>query len=146
MPILDFRLIALTASLSLCAAGAAAAQEPAPATVPAPPAAAQATAAPAPRRDRNRITAEEFAGRTESDALSFIRKERPQWLRARGQLSGMPDHQLWVYRYDAKIGGVETLRDVALSEVLEIHYLDMIAATTRFGRDHPMGAIVLITR
>jgi hypothetical protein len=146
MPILASRRIALAASLSFCAAGAASAQGTAPATVPAPPAAAQATAAPAPRRDRNKITAEELAGRIESNALSFIRKERPQWLRARGQLSGMPDHHLWVYRYDAKIGGVETLRDVALSEVLEIHYLDMIAATTRFGRDHPMGAIVLITR
>jgi hypothetical protein len=146
MPILNVRRIALATSLSLCAAGAAAAQEAPPATVPAPPAAAQATAAPAPRRDRNKITAAELAGRTETDALSFIRKERPQWLRARGQLSGMPDHQLWVYRYDAKIGGVETLRDIALSEVLEIHYLDGVAATTRYGRDHPMGAIVLITR
>jgi hypothetical protein len=146
MPILDSRRIALAASLSLCVAGAAAAQEAPPATVPAPQAAAQTTAAPAPRRDRNKITAEEFAGRTETDALSFIKKERPQWLRGRGHLSIQPGHQVWVYRYGAQIGGVDTLRDVALSEVLEIHYLDGSAATTRFGRDHGMGAIVLITR
>ncbi len=146
MPILNFRRIVLASSLSLCAAGAAAAQEPPPATVPAPPAAAQTTAAPAPRRDRSKITAEELAGRTETDALSFIRKERPHWLRFRGQFSGLPNQQLWVYRYGAKIGSVDTLRGVALSEVIEIQYLDGSAATTRFGRDHVAGAILLTTR
>jgi hypothetical protein len=54
--------------------------------------------------------------------------------------------QVWVYRYGAKIGGVGALRNVALTEVREIQYLDGSAATARFGPDHGSGAIVLITR
>ncbi|HEX8212367.1 MAG TPA: hypothetical protein VF584_19485 [Longimicrobium sp.] len=157
MPILDVRRIALAASLSLCAVGAAAAQEGAPAApsagapaaVSAPPAAAQTAAAPAaraPRRDRNKVTEEELAGRTESDTYSFIQKARPQWLRVRGQSSMSISEQVWVYRYGAKIGGVGALRNVALSEVREIQYLDGSAATARFGPDHGSGAILLITR
>jgi len=157
MPILDIRRIALAASLSLCAAGAAAAQEAAPAapsagapaTVSAPPAAAQADAAPAaraPRRDRNKIVEEEITKGTEADAFSFIQKTRPQWLRVRGQASLSLSEQVWVYRYGAKIGGVGALRNVALSEVREIQYLDGSAATARFGADHGSGAILLITR
>ncbi|HEY0151666.1 MAG TPA: hypothetical protein VGB92_06705 [Longimicrobium sp.] len=160
MPILDVRRIALAASISLCAAGAAAAQEGAPAapaapsagapaTVSAPPAAAPAAAAPAaraPRRDRNKITEEELTGGTEVDAYAFIQKTRPQWLRVRGQASLSLSEQVWVYRYGAKIGGVGALRNVALSEVREIQYLDGSAATARFGADHGSGAILLITR
>ena len=151
MPILDVRRIALAASLSLCAGGAAAAQEAAPAAPSAstPPAVAQTAAAPAahaPRRDRNKVTEEELAGRTEPDAYSFIQKAHPQWLRVRGQSSMSLSEQVWVYRYGAKIGGVGALRNVALSEVREMQYLDGSAATARFGPDHGSGAIVLITR
>ena len=154
MPILDIRRIALAASLSLCGAGAAAAQEAAPSAgappaVAAAPAAAQTAAAPAaraPRRDRNKITEEELAGRTEADAHSFIQKTRSQWLRVRGQSSMSLNEQVWVYRYGAKIGGVGALRNVPLSEVREIQYLDGSAATARFGADHGAGAILLITR
>ncbi|HEX8675513.1 MAG TPA: hypothetical protein VF710_26715 [Longimicrobium sp.] len=156
MPILDVRRIALAASISLCAAGAAAAQESAPAApsagapavVSAPPAAqtAAAPAARAPRRDRNKVTEEELAGRTEPDAYSFIQKAHPQWLRVRGQSSMSLSEQVWVYRYGAKIGGVGALRNVALTEVREIQYLDGSAATARFGPDHGSGAIVLTTR
>jgi hypothetical protein len=154
MPILDLRRVALAASLSLCAAGAAAAQAAptaapaAAATVTAPPAAAQEAAAPAraPRRDRNKIVEEEITGRTEADAFSFIQKTRPQWLRVRGQSSMSLSEQVWVYRYGAKIGGVGALRNVALTEVREIQYLDGSAATARFGPDHGSGAILLITR
>ncbi len=153
MPILDLRRIALAASLSLCAAGAAAAQTAAPAapapTVASAPPAAQEAAAPAPRaprRDRNKITEDEITKSTEVDAFSFIQKARPQWLRVRGQASLSLSEQVWVYRYGSKIGGVGALRNVALSEVREIQYLDGSAATARFGADHGSGAILLITR
>lgn len=154
MTILDFRRLAVAASFSLVAATAVSAQEStaAPATQPAAPTAAPA-AAPAPaeaprrtRRDRNKITAEELAERTEADLFSYLQGARPQWLRARGKGSINLNEQVWVYRDGVRIGGVAALRGIRPSEVREVQHMDGTQATQRYGLEHGAGAIFVVSR
>lgn len=152
MNLFDFRRVTLAASFSLAAATAVSAQEstatPPPAPAAAPAAAPEQAAAPAarrPRRDRNKITAEELAGRTEADLLSYLQGARPQWLRVRGKGSINLSEEVWVYRDGVKIGGVGALRQIRTNEIREIQYMDGPQATQRYGLDHGAGAIFVLT-
>lgn len=157
MKILDVRRLALAASFSVAAATAVSAQDstavaatpaaPAPAAAPAAaPVKAEAPAARRPRRDRNKISAEELAERTEADLLSYLQGARPQWLRARGKGSINLNEQVWVYRDGIKIGGVGALRQIRTADIREIQHMEGTAATQRYGLDHGAGAIFVLTR
>jgi hypothetical protein len=156
MDIFRFRRLTLATSLSLAAATAVSAQESTatPATPPSAPAATPAAepaktgalAARRPRRDRNKITAEELAGRTEADLFSYLQGARPQWLRARGKGSINLNEQVWVYRDGVKIGGVGALRQIRMNEIREIQHMEGTQATQRYGLDHGAGAIFVLTR
>jgi len=120
------------------------------------PAAAQtdsaATTTPAPaahraHRDRNLLTPEDWAGRSEDNAYALIRTLRPAWLRgARGATSNGEQAGVVIYRDGAKLGGESELRGIATVQIREIRYFDAIAATQRFGVDHSAGAIVITTQ
>jgi hypothetical protein len=154
MKLYDIRRLTLAASFSLAAATAVSAQEstaapaaPAPAAAPAAaPVQAEAPEARRPRRDRSKITAEELAGRTEADLLSYLQGSRPQWLRVRGKGSINMSEQVWVYRDGVKIGGVGALRQIRTNEIREIQHMDGPQATQRYGLDHGAGAIFVLTR
>jgi hypothetical protein len=148
MPVFSLRAFMAAASLSLCAAGTASAQGSppsggaAPAVSPAP----AATPAPrAPRRDRNRLTREDLAARTESDLLALLQGARPAWLRARGQVSitTQEPEQVWVYRDGIRMGGVQALEQMRPGEVREIEFLPGHEATQRYGLDHGAGVILV---
>jgi hypothetical protein len=72
-------------------------------------------------------------------------------LRVRGgagsaSLSGNSSYQIQVYLGGAKIGTLDALRDISVSTVREIRYLDAAEATQRYGTGNSGGAIVLTPR
>lgn len=81
-------------------------------------------------------------------AWDAVRRFRPLWLRpGRGQDTFSQDRGLIrVYVDDVFMGGPEVLRDEDVREIEEIRYLDSRQATTRFGSDHPSGAIMIMLR
>lgn len=78
-------------------------------------------------------------------AWDAVRRFRPLWLRtARGQDTFSADRgTIRVYVDDVFMGGPEILRDEDARDIQEIRYLDSRQATTRFGTDHPSGAIMI---
>jgi hypothetical protein len=76
-----------------------------------------------------------------------IRRLRPAWLRPRGQavLTGPDRESLRVYLDRQIFGDIESLTNLMVRDVREIRYLDARQATLRFGTDHTLGAIVVIT-
>jgi hypothetical protein len=51
-----------------------------------------------------------------------------------------------VYVNEARVGGLERLRDYAPRDLSEVRYLDATQATQRFGTGHRSGAIMVYMR
>ncbi len=96
----------------------------------------------------NRISQEEIARSTATDALELIRQLRPRWLRSRGTMSfereeagyarvvidGLPPRSL------------DALQAVPTVAILEIRYLDAREATMLYGTGFPGGVIAITTK
>jgi len=96
-----------------------------------------------PSRSRNFIPREEISGAVSGTALDAVRTLRPTWLVKRGPQSISHEADIWVYLGRARLGGVESLREIAAANVAWMEFLDPAAATYRFGAGHPHGAIVV---
>jgi hypothetical protein len=96
----------------------------------------------APRASRDLITREEISASPVTTAYEAVERLRPEFLRpTRG--GGLPR----VYINDSSSGGVEILRSIRADNVLEIRFLDAVAANLRFGLNNSNGAItVQLTR
>jgi hypothetical protein len=99
--------------------------------------------------ERNRITGEQLARVTASNAYEAIRQLQPQWLDTRGVISssstGAPTYAT-VYQDGSRIGDIEYLRTVNINVLAEIRYLPPGEASTRFGMGHDRGVIELISK
>lgn len=98
-------------------------------------------------KQRNLITAEEFATLNVMDAYEVVEKLRPEFLRSRGVgslRSRQPDLPV-VYIDGVRAGGLGELRRVPRTVLAEISYLAAADATTRYGIDHVGGAILVVT-
>lgn len=101
---------------------------------------------PAPKQ-RNLITAEEFASLNVLDAYEVVERLRPEFLRSRGvssMRSRTPDLPV-VYVDGVRAGGLSELRRVPCTVLAQISYLAAADATTRYGLDHAGGAILVVT-
>ncbi len=98
-----------------------------------------------PSRSRNFIPQEEISGAVSGTgtALDAVRVLRPIWLVKRGPQSISYEADIWVYVGTARLGGVESLREIAAANVAWMEFLDPAAATNRYGAGHPYGAIVV---
>ncbi len=100
-----------------------------------------------PTRDRNVLTADELQRVPVETVYDSIQRLRPEFLRARGQVSlesrtaSLPV----VYVDDIRLGGPDALRTVRIADVHEIRYLSASDATTRYGTGHPGGVIAVVT-
>lgn len=97
----------------------------------------------APGRGNSRLlTAEEIQANPSTNLFEVVQQLRPAWLTAKyqGGTRGYPT----VYIGSQRSGGLEFLRSVETSNVLEVHYFDPLDAASRFGRDVPFGAIQII--
>ena len=109
--------------------------------------ASQARRADAAPSSRNTLTAEEMLRAGYPDAFMTVQSLRPSWLRARGTTSfSRTASSIKVYLDDSLLGGPESLRSITMRSISTIRYLDGLQASERWGLDHSMGAIVVVTR
>jgi hypothetical protein len=93
-----------------------------------------------------RITAEALEAVNVQDAFMAVQRLRPQWLRSRGPTSINRSEALAVFLDNARMGGVEQLRNIPVSSIESIEYLDASEATQRWGTGYTRGAILVTTR
>lgn len=93
------------------------------------------------------ITREELEKSVYTNAYDAVRQLRPHWSAAARLRSGAEREAageagvIIVYLDGIRMGDTESLRQVELTEVIEIRYFDAREATNRFGTGHPAGAI-----
>ena len=97
---------------------------------------------------RNTLTAEEMMKAGYPDAFMTVQSLRPNWLRTHGATSFTVrnNSSIKVYLDDSLLGGPEALRSITMRSISSIRYLDGLQASERWGLDHSMGAIVVVTR
>jgi hypothetical protein len=100
-----------------------------------------------PPSTRNTLTAEEMQKAGFPDAFTTVQSLRPNWLRTHGTTSfSRSANAIKVYLDDSLLGGPESLRSITMRSISTIRYLDGLQASERWGLDHSMGAIVVVTR
>jgi len=99
------------------------------------------------RAHPNQITGEEIASIHLSTALDVVQSLRPNWLRERGPVSirNRQGSEVIVYLDGARLGGMDSLRQIRVSSVASMEYLNSSEATFRFGTNHVGGAILVRT-
>ena len=100
------------------------------------------------RHQANRITPEEIQQVQHRNVLDLVQVLRPHWIRSRGPASFTDPtaDQVVVYVDGTRAGGAEFLRQIRVSNVALIEYLNASSASTRYGVDHGGGAILVTTR
>lgn len=108
---------------------------------------ASSEAAPLRHPDPRVVLLPEIRTSGEANAYQLVETHRPLWLHRRGPESVLPevDGDVVVYLNDARMGGRNALREIPLTVVGAIRFLDAAQANFRFGRSHPYGAIVIST-
>ena len=86
-------------------------------------------------------------GEADATAYELIQRLRPNWLRARGQVSlGSPEASYaLVYMNDVLFGGLMTLHQIRPSQIQRIEFVRGIDASIRWGTGHTAGAIHILT-
>ena len=103
---------------------------------------APAEAAPRPRRRRDVIAQDELATSKASNALHAIEQLRAGWLRGSGSIHSGGSEVVQFYVAGQR-GSAATLRELSVSAVRSIQYLEPAQASARFGPGHTEGAIVV---
>jgi hypothetical protein len=117
-------------------------------------AAGSACASSAPARDGGRarrpdpdvITQAQLRDGRFINVYEAVAALHSNWLQTRGPDSFQTPSQVWVYMDNVRLGGVETLRQIAPPSIAYVRRYDGRAATSRWGLDHGQGVIFLSTR
>lgn len=109
---------------------------------------ASGAGAGAPKPSANRLTASELAHTGASDLYSAVQQLRPQWLVVRGgvDLRGQQAAIGVIVDGVRQSGGVDVLRNMPLTDVQEVSFLSARDATTKYGTNMTVGAIVVVTK
>ncbi|HEX7048569.1 MAG TPA: TonB-dependent receptor plug domain-containing protein [Longimicrobiales bacterium] len=97
---------------------------------------------------RDVLTAAEISEHPDiRNAYDAVQRLRPLFLRQRGQTSirNYGADQIKVYVDGVQAGGIEFLRQINITAVKVIRYLDARDATTRYGPGHAGGVIEVTT-
>jgi len=98
------------------------------------------------------LTAEEIATTTAQNAYDAISLRRPFFLKSRGTRSlreapvGQTVEYPVVFLDRMYFGELESLKNIPVSTIDEIRYLDFNAATMQFGTGHSGGIILILTK
>jgi hypothetical protein len=98
------------------------------------------------------LTAEEIATTTALNAYEAISLRRPFFLKSRGPRSlrepaaGQTVEYPVVYLDRMYYGDLSSLRNISVTTIEEIRYLDFNAATLQFGTGHSGGIILILTK
>ena len=103
-------------------------------------------ASPGIHPDHNLLTEQQLREHHFVTAYEAVAALRSSWLETRGPDSFTSPSQVLVYLDESRLGGVETLRALPMTNVLSIRYIDGIAASARWGLDHGQGVILVSTR
>lgn len=104
-----------------------------------------ATDVPSARYARDVIGPEEIAAvEPQTTAEQLIRRLRPHWLQGRGPVGVREEPPIPIYVNDQR--AQDALHRYTAGDLLEIRFLNAMAATQRFGTGHTSGAILIITR
>lgn len=102
---------------------------------------------PSPRPDRTVITRAEFAGHQFETAYDAVYALRRNWLANRevdDTFTKASERQ--VYLDNARLGGLDQLREIRATEIVSITYVDGIQAHARWGMGHDAGVLVVKVR
>ena len=102
--------------------------------------------ASATRTNTSVIDREEISDANVENVYDLVRARRPAWLRTRGNQTLQNDIGIVVYLDQARVGGVESMRQIHPQDVASVTFLDAAAANFRFGQGHLHGAIVVSMR
>lgn len=104
------------------------------------------TGAAAPDSSADVITVAEIKRSVAPNAYELVSALRPRWLheRATGIATGPEEVRVYVDRLG--LGGIEVLRQLNVTNLAGLQYLDGNTATQRFGTGHGGGAILVTTK
>ena len=97
------------------------------------------------RPDRDIISQAQIQEHGFINAYDAVESLRSTWLRTRGTNSLNTPTEVLVYIDDNRLGGVQTLKQVTTSQILQIRFVDGLTATARWGLDHGQGVILVVT-
>ena len=97
------------------------------------------------RVDRSLITADQIQERGFRTAYEAVEGLRATWLKER------PDgltvqREIQVYLDNSRLGGVQMLRQISTPQIASIRFIDAATAINRWGVDHGLGVIMVISR
>lgn len=100
-----------------------------------------------PRRSSDTITREEIRAGQFTNLFDLVQSRRFRWLQARGTDSiNQTPGEVQVLLDGQRLGGVQTLRSLAPSDVTSIQFVDPVAAAARWGLGYAHGAILVSMR
>jgi hypothetical protein len=99
--------------------------------------------AAAPRPVRNVLTVVDLARTGSSDLYSAVQRLRPEWLVVRGgvDLQGQQAAIAIIMDGLRQNGSVELMRNIPVTDVQEVRFLNARDATTKYGTNMTVGAI-----
>ncbi len=102
--------------------------------------------------NRSIISGEELTNSHETSLYTAIQRLRPDWLRTRGPSSisaGRSGNQdpdaVNVYQDLQKLGSVDVLRSMSLTQATSLKFYSASEAQLRFGTGNPNGVIQILT-
>ena len=99
------------------------------------------------RRGGDTITRDEIQAGQFSNVFDLVQARRFRWLQARGTDSiNQTPGEVQVLLDGTRLGGVQTLRSLAPSDVTSIQFVDPVAAAARWGLGYAHGAILVSMR
>lgn len=98
--------------------------------------------------NRNRISGGELAATNSQMVYEALELIRPEWLRGRGpvSLTDATEARPNVYMNGTRMGDLDYLREVYVTDVAELRYWPAGEAGARFGMGNPRGVIEIIQR
>lgn len=97
------------------------------------------------RTGRDIITADQIQQGGFRNAHEAVEALRATWLKERPDGLTVP-RQIQVYLDNSRLGGVEMLRQISAQQIASIRYIDAATAVNRWGVDHGLGVIMVISR
>jgi hypothetical protein len=98
-----------------------------------------------PHTSRDVLTREDLRASGQTDLFTALSALRPTWLQVRGPDSFSSQGQVQVYRDDVRVGGVDMLRGITITDIAYVRHFDGISASARWGLDHGHGVIFVVT-
>jgi hypothetical protein len=100
------------------------------------------------RRQANVITQPEVQASFESNAYDVVNKLRPMFLKTRGRttVQGQAQEYASVFLDDQYFGDLNSLRNIAATQIQEIRYYPGTEVATKFGMQYGAGLIAVKTR